>query len=194
MANDLEAFTIALANMDVAVAQRMLRFTNTFFTVISPAAASPGEAGRFGLTQGSEFVSAALMQEIQGLIVPVPPEGNGIVRTVEDLQTQTRLKVTRARAAVGDTVDLLAEDLLTGTNWLDLRKQQDGSRSFGPAATAVWTEFRKILPFKDDGSVIRTQPIHDIAASFIRDNPAVSFYPANDREPDSNLRRHDALR
>jgi histidine ammonia-lyase len=190
MANELEAFTIALANMDVAVAQRMLRFTNTFFTVISPSAATPGEAGRFGLTQGSEFVSAALMQEIQGLMVPVPPEGNGIVRTVEDLQTQTRLKVTRARAAVGDTIDLLAEDLLTGTNWLELRQQQDAARSFGPAATAVWSGLRKVLPFKDDGSVVRTQPIHDIAAAFIRDNPAVTFYPANEQEPDTVNRRH----
>ena len=98
--------------------------------------------------------------------------------------------MTRARAAVSDTVDLLAEDLLTGTNWLDLRKQQDAGRSFGPAATGVWSEFRKILPFKDDGTVVRTQPIHDIAAAFIRDNPAIKFYGANDREPDSNVRRH----
>jgi len=37
MANEIEAFTIALANMDTAVAQRMLRFTSTFFTVIAPS-------------------------------------------------------------------------------------------------------------------------------------------------------------
>ena len=36
MANEIEAFTNALANMDAAVAQRIYRFTSTFFTVISP--------------------------------------------------------------------------------------------------------------------------------------------------------------
>jgi histidine ammonia-lyase len=189
MANELEAFTIALANMDVAIAQRMLRFTNTFFTVISPPAATPGEPGRFGVTQGSEVISAALMQEIQGLMNPVPPEGNAIVKNVEDLQTQTRLKVTRARQAVADTVDLLAEDLLTGTSWLDLRKDGFPNRSFGAVPTAVWTAFRKVMPLKDDAQ--RDRPVHEIAASFIQDNPAITFFGANDREPsDSGVRRH----
>ena len=124
LANEIEAFTIALANMDTAVVQRMLRFTNTFFTVIGPSDESPGEPGRFHLTQGSEIAAVALMQEIQGLINPVPPEGNALIQNVEDMQTQTRLKVTRARTAVDDTVDLLAEDLLTGTYWLDFANRR----------------------------------------------------------------------
>jgi histidine ammonia-lyase len=189
LANDIEAFTIALANMDVAVSQRLLRFSNTFFTVLSPSSPTPGEPGRFGVTQGSEVASGALMQEIQGFINPVPPEGSGLVKNVEDLQAQTRLKVVRARAAVADTIDLLAEDLLTGTYWLDLRKQQDSARSFGASPTAIWSAFRQVLPFKDDGAV-RDRPIHEVAASFIRGNPAVSFYAGNDREPDAVTRRH----
>jgi histidine ammonia-lyase len=142
------------------------------------------------VTQGSEVASGALMQEIQGLINPVPPEGSGLVKNVEDLQAQTRLKVVRGRIAVADTVDLLAEDLLTGTHWLDLRKQQDPSRSFGASPTAVWNAFRQVLPFKDDA--IRDRPIHEVAASFIRDNPAARFYSGNDREPDAVTRRHIA--
>jgi histidine ammonia-lyase len=191
LANDIEAFTIALANMDVAVSQRLLRFSNAFFTVLSPSSSTPGEPGRFNVTQGSEVASGALMQEIQGLINPVPPEGSGLVKNVEDLQAQTRLKVVRARGAVADTVDLLAEDLLTGTHWLDLRKQQDSTRSFGASSTAVWSAFRQVLPFKDDGAV-RDRPIHEVAASFIRDNPAKNFYSGNDREPDTVARRHIA--
>jgi histidine ammonia-lyase len=189
LANDVEAFSIAFANMDVAVSQRMLRFTNTFFTVISPPAASPGEPGRFGITQGSEIGSAALMQEIQGLINPVPPQGSALIKNVEDLQTQTRLKVTRARTVVADTLDLLAEDLLTGTYWLDLRKQQDPARNFGTAATAVWNSFRRTLPFPD-GHATRDLPIHDIAAGFIREHPAATFIANDDREPDAVIRRH----
>src|SRR3981189_2029962 len=135
MANEIEAFTIALANMDTAVAQSMLRFTSAFFTAIGPSDESPGEPGRFHMTQGSEIDAVALMQEIQGLINPVPPEGNALIQNVEDMQSQTRLKVTRARTAVDDTVELLAEDLLTGTYWLDMRKSQNPTRAFGASPT-----------------------------------------------------------
>jgi histidine ammonia-lyase len=190
MANEIEAFTIALANMDTAVAQRMLRFTSAFFTVIGPSDESPGEPGRFHLTQGSEIDAAALMQEIQGLINPVPPEGNALIQNVEDMQTQTRLKVTRARTAVDDTVDLLAEDLLTGTYWLDLRKTQNPARAFGASPTAVWTAFRATLPFNGVGAASATQPIHEIAATFIRSHAAANFYKDNAREPDAASRRH----
>jgi histidine ammonia-lyase len=189
LANEIEAFTIALANMDTAIAQRMLRFTSTFFTVMGSSDESPGEPGRFHLTQGSEIDAVALMQEIQGLINPVPPEGNALIQNVEDLQTQTRLKVTRARAAVDDTVELLAEDLLTGTYWLDLRKSQNPSRTFGASPTAVWTDFRATLPFNGVGPASAAQPIHDIAAAFIRSHAAENFYRDNAREPDAATRR-----
>jgi histidine ammonia-lyase len=183
MANQVEAFTIALANMDTAIAQRMLRFTSAFFTVIGPSDESPGEPGRFHLTQGSEIDAVALMQEIQGMINPVPPEGNALIQNVEDLQTQTRLKISRARTVVEDTIDLLAEDLLTGTYWLDLRKSQNPNRAFGDSPTAVWNAFRATLPFNGTGASSATQPIHEIAAGFIRGNSAASFYKDNAREP-----------
>jgi histidine ammonia-lyase len=185
MANEIEAFTIALANMDTAVAQRVIRFTSPFFTVAAASGDSPGEPGRFHLTQGSEIDVAALMQEIQGLINPVPPEGNALIQNVEDMQTQTRLKVTRARAAVEDTFELLAEDLLTGTYWLDMRKSQNPARAFGASPTAVWTSFRATLPFDGIGPSSATQPIHEIAATFIRSHAAASFYKDNAPEPDA---------
>jgi histidine ammonia-lyase len=190
MANEIEAFSIALANLDTAVTQRVIRFTSPFFTVAAASDESPGEPGRFHLTQGSEIDVVALMQEIQGLINPVPPEGNALIQNVEDLQTQTRLKITRARAAVEDTVELLAEDLLTGTYWLDLRKAQNAGRNFGASPTAVWTAFRATLPFNGVGPMSATQPIHEIAATFIRTHAAASFYKDNAREPDLAVRRH----
>jgi len=188
MANEIEAFTIALANMDTAVTQRVIRFTSPFFTVAAASDESPGEPGRFHLTQGSEIDVVALMQEIQGLINPVPPQGNALIQNVEDMQTQTRLKVTRARAAVEDTVELLAEDLLTGTYWLDLRKSQNPARTFGVPPTAIWTAFRAVLPFNGVGPTA-TQPIHEIAAAFIRSHAAASFYKDNAREPGDGAQR-----
>ncbi len=82
MANDIEAFSIALANLDAAITQRQLRFSNPFFTVIAPAQVLPPSGTRHELSQGNEYEVAALMQEIEGLAVPVPPEGNALVRTV----------------------------------------------------------------------------------------------------------------
>ncbi len=185
MANEIEAFSIALANMDVAVAHRMLRFTNKFFTIIPNAPEVPGEPGRFHVTDGSEIDATALLQEIQGLINPVAPQGNALIQTVEDLQGQTRLKVVRARLAVEDTIELLAEDLLSGTYWLDMRKTQDPARNFGASPTAVWSTLRATLPFNGISAVTATQPVHEIAAEFIRTHPAASFYPNNAREPDA---------
>jgi histidine ammonia-lyase len=189
MANEIEGFTIALANMDVVVAQRMLRFTNKFFTVIGNSAETPGEPGRFHPAEGSEIDATSLMQEIQGLINPVPPQGIALIQTVEDLQGQTRLKVQRARQAVDDTIELLAEDLLTGTYWLDIRKTEDASRQFGASPTAVWTAFRAILPLNGVSAATAAQPIHEAAAAFIRLNPASNFYRDNAREPDAQVPR-----
>jgi histidine ammonia-lyase len=187
LANEIEAFTIALANMDAAIAQRINRFTSTFFTGLGQNEYEPGEPGRFGTSQGSGIDATSMAQEIQGLAVPVAPEGNALIQTVEDLQSQTRLKVGRARLAVDDTVELLAEDLLTGCYWLDMRKSQSGGRSFGPVPTAVWQAFRRTLRF-EEGPDEDTRPIHELAATFIRTHPAAGFYPANAIEPGGERR------
>jgi histidine ammonia-lyase len=188
LSNDIEAFTVALANMDAAVTQRINRFTSTFFTVIGRPDEVPGEPGRFGYSDGSGIDASSLMQEIQGLAVPVAPEGNALIQTVEDMQSQTRLKVGRARLAVADTVDLLAEDLLTGTYWLDLRKAHDAGLSFGPVPTAIWTAFRKTVPFGGPADAAASEPIHELAAAFIRSHPPSTFYGDDGREPEGRSR------
>ena len=87
-----------------------------------------------------------LQQEIHGLTNPVAPSGQAIVGTVEDLQAQTRIKAYRARQAVSTTFDLLGQDLLTATLWLDIRKAQRSGQEFGAAPTAAWTAFRRAGP------------------------------------------------
>jgi len=181
LANDVEAFTVALANLDVAIAQRLNRFTNTFFTVIRPdEVLPPDQVHGF---QASGFAASVLVQEVQGLAVPVAPEGSALIQTVEDLQSQSPLKVARARHVVEDTVDLLAEDFLTGTYWLDVRKAQDPGRNFGLAPTAAWAAFRKVLPLKPDAATRPTRPIHEVAAEFLNENAAAAFFPSGPPVP-----------
>src|SRR3981081_1498452 len=134
LANKLENFVIALANMDVAVMLRIDRFTNPFFTVVKSSEVLP-DIRRWG----GRYTPVALQQEIQSLTNPVPPFGAAIVGTVEDLQAQTLIKVPRERQAVGTTMDLLAHDLLEASLWLDVRKAQDPRRNFGQAPTAAWS-------------------------------------------------------
>jgi histidine ammonia-lyase len=179
MANQIENFVIALGNMDVAVMLRSERFRNPFFTGARLQDVLP-EAGR-GFT---DYAPVDLQQEVQSLMAPVAPSGSAIVATVEDLQAQTRIKVQRARQAVAATLDLLGFDLEEGTLWLDARKRQDARRSFGPAATAAWTAFRRTLPLAPQGSQAGSQagstPVATALGEFLRSRPASEFYPLDE--------------
>ncbi len=179
MANKLEAFVIALANMDIAVSLRIDRFNNPFFTATIPAQvlhAPPGSGFELFRAGGGGFTPVDLEQEIQSLTNPIAPSGQAIVGTVEDLQAQTRIKAYRARQAVDTTFDLLAHDLLTATFWLDVRKTQDGSREFGAGPTAAWLALRKLVPLLPPAEVIPTHSRAMTAAAFLRSTPASTFY------------------
>lgn len=189
MANKLEDFVIALANMDIAVSLRIDRFSNSFFTLADPAQAlhlPPGGGFEIYLAGGGGYTPVDLQQEIQSLTNPVAPSGAAIVATVEDLQAQTRIKAYRVRQAVSTTFDLLGHDLLTATFWLDVRKAQDPSRNFGAGPTAAWTAFRKIMPLLPalDGSPSQSRPM--AAAAFIRSTPAGKFYTGGGMMPPSS--------
>ena len=171
MANKLENFSIALANMDVAVMLRIERFRNPFFTGIRPQDVLAGWRRR----DTSGYLPTDLQQEIQGLAVPVAPTGSALETTVEDLQSQTRLKVQRARQSVATTMDLLGADLAEAALWLDVRKAQDGTRAFGQAPTAAWQALRTVIPLMSDASHPATASDPVLAAAFLRAHPAAMF-------------------
>ena len=186
MANKLEDFVIALANMDIAVSLRIDRFSNSFFTLADPAQAlhlPPGGGFEIYLAGGGGYTPVDLQQEIQSLTNPVAPSGAAIVATVEDLQAQTRIKAYRVRQAVSTTFDLLGHDLLTATFWLDVRKAQDPSRNFGAGPTAAWVAFRRIVPVLPalDASTPQSRPM--AAAAFLKSTPAGRFYSGGGMMP-----------
>jgi histidine ammonia-lyase len=175
LANKLENFIIAMANMDIAVMLRIDRFSNPFFTVIKSEDLLPGSFP----TEGG-FAAVDLQQEIQSLTNPVAPFGAAIVATVEDLQAQTRIKAQRARQTVQTTMDLLAHDLLTAALWMDLRHMQDANRQFGTAPTAAWQAVRGVVPLKMGQPT--TPPAQGRAAAavaFMWRTPAATFYASN---------------
>jgi histidine ammonia-lyase len=173
MANKLENFVIALANMDVAVMLRIDRFSSPFFTAVKSSDVLPDIQH-----WGGGYVPVALEQEIQGLTNPVPPSGAAIVGTVEDLQGQSLIKVQHARQAIATTMDLLGLDLLEASFWMDVRKIQNPQRDFGAAPTAVWTALRKEVPLRPDPRSTSALSTEMLAASFVHTTDPAKFNSA----------------
>jgi histidine ammonia-lyase len=178
MANRIESFVIALANMDIAVMLRIERFRNPFFTGAAASEVLPGMSDGF-----FDYAPVDLQQEIQSLMNPVAPFGSAIVGTVEDLQAQTRIKVQRALQAVETTFDLLSFDLLEGSLWMDVRKTQVPARSFGTAPTAAWTAFRQRVPLRPGTAPQGSESISQVAAQFLKTTAASSFYQGAVADP-----------
>ncbi len=181
LANQVESFTIALANMSVVLGQRVERFTNPFFTGVRPdQVMTPAQVG--ALPKGGGYLAADLWAEITGLINPVVPQGQAIVSTVEDLQAETRLKVARARRAVELSRHLLAQDIIVSTNWMEIRRAQDVGRQFGSAPSAALAALRQVLPL---GRGPGAGSAGDVVADFIWDTPVSRFYPGGPAMPAS---------
>jgi histidine ammonia-lyase len=177
MANEIEALSGALANMDVAVVQRIYRFSSTFFTVISPQdVMSAADLADSIQSDVDGYNPTAIWQDIQGLAHLQSVEGNPISNTVEELQAQTVQKTVRARQIVDDTVRLIGEDLLTATFWLDVRHAQGPERSFGAAPTAAWTAFRRTVPFRQKPDERPPRPTGEIVRDFMLEHPASEFF------------------
>jgi histidine ammonia-lyase len=199
MANEVEAFTNALANMDVAVAQRIERFTDrsptAFFTGIKPADVLTPEQIRESPALSEPFwVFMDLWQEIQSLSQSLAPEGNAADVGVADIQAQTRLKGSRGQQVVDLTMQLLGYDFWNATYWMDVRKAQDPSRSFGPVPTAAWTAFRRILPWQQDPDMRPEIPYGIVAYNFLKSTPVATFFPAGPAMPATDAQGSEAHR
>ena len=190
LANDIEAFTNAMANMDIAVAQRIERFTDrgptAFFTGIKPAEVlTPEQLKKSPALSEPFWVFMDLWQEIQSLSQTLPPEGIAADAGVADIASLSRLKSSRSQQVVDLTLQLLGYDLWNATYWMDVRKAQNPSRNFGNAATAVWTAFRKVLPWQEEPAARPEIPYGIIAHRFIQSTPATKFYTTSPAMPAS---------
>jgi histidine ammonia-lyase len=174
MANDIEAFTNALANLGVVVTQRILRFENPFFTVSKapPADVTPT------IPRSSTTLTMSLWQELQVVAVAVPAEGVATdAQGNGDIESQAALKAARGRLAVDAFLHVLGQDVLTGTYWMDLRKHENPSREFGRVATLALDTFRAAWT---TGAERRPGPF---AYEFVKGTPVGTFFPPAIEEP-----------
>jgi histidine ammonia-lyase len=188
MANAMEAFTNALANMDAAVAQRIERFSDRgptpFFTGIKIAdVLTPEQIELSPSMTEPYFAFMDVWQEIQSLSHSLTPEGNAADIGVADIEAQTRLKGWRGRQVIDLTMQLLGYDLLTATYWMDVRKAETATRNFGTAPTAIWTAFRKVMPWQQTVDTRPEIPYSIVAYDFLKSTPASRFYASGPTMP-----------
>jgi histidine ammonia-lyase len=182
LVNDVEAFPVALVNLMVVVVQRMHRFEDPFFTVTDAAQVlktHPGPEGASGTGGGGGggMIADALWQELKPLANPIPPDGVTADKGVGDLDAVPMLKLMRMRQALDVSRDMLGQDLLNAAFWMDLRKLENPDRTFGPGPTAVWSSFRKVVPFREPAAQPSFVTRDDIAAHFLQSTSPASFYP-----------------
>jgi len=193
MTNEIEAFSLAIANMDAAIAQRIERFSDrgptAFFTGIYPKEVLTPEQLRLSPSLAEPyFAFMDVWAEIQNDAHSVTPEGNASDFGVADIEAFSRLKAVRARQVVDLSTQLLAYDLLTASYWLDVRKAENPKRNFAPAPTAVWIAFRKVLPWQQEVDSRPDIPYGAVAYQFLKQTSASTFYatgpvmPATDGE------------
>jgi histidine ammonia-lyase len=181
MTNAIEAFTIAIANLDAAVAQRIERFSDrgptAFFTGIYPKdVLTPEQLRRSPAMLEPYFAFMDVWAEIQNDAHAVGAEGSATDFGVADLEALSRLKAVRGREVVELTLQLLAYDLLTATYWLDVRKAENPGRDFAAAPAAVWGAFRKRIPWQQDPDTRPDVPYGAVAYEFLKATPASTFY------------------
>jgi histidine ammonia-lyase len=181
--NDLEAFTIALSNALAAHVQRVLRFPDTFFTVVAPSEVLPPDVLANAPPQGASYTISDLMAEIQTLANPVPAQGNALVRNVEDMETFTRQRVARARLAVDNAMRLVAQEMLSASFWMEVRKAQNPSRSFGTAPTDALQAVRGVMPWQLATDLRPELPAGELIYAFMNAVPAATFMGPAAAEP-----------
>ncbi len=185
LVDDVEAFPVTLVNLMVAVVQRMHRFEDPFFTVTDAAEVlrtHPGPEGASGTGAGGGggAIADALWQELKPLANPIPPDGVTADKGVGDLDAVPMLKLMRMRQALDVSRDILGQDLLNAAFWMDVRRLEKPDRDFGPGPTAVWNEFRQIVPFRKAGAAPPSFTSRDdIATNFLKANVPMKFYPVD---------------
>jgi histidine ammonia-lyase len=188
MANEIEAFGTAMANMDAAIAQRIERFSDRgptpFFTGIYPKDVLTPEQIRLSPSMLEPyFAFMDIWAEIQATAQTVTAEGNATDFGVADIEAFSRLKASRVRQVVDLSAQLLAYDLLIATYWLDVRHVENPKRNFGLPATAVWTAFRKQIPWQQEVDSRPDVPYSATAYEFLKRTPASAFYSTGPAMP-----------
>lgn len=173
--NDTESLVLAVAQSLAATTQRVRRFLDPLFTVVTPAEVLTPEELANAAPQGSGYTTSDLTAELQSLVNPIPAQGLPLEGNVEDMEGYGRLKVARARLAVDNSVYLVGQELLSATRWMNIRQAQRPDRSFGGAPSRAWQAFRLVVPWQQQPDDRPNIAPGNLAYGFMKANPAAAF-------------------
>jgi histidine ammonia-lyase len=185
LANDIEALAPSLANLAVAVVNRIHRFESPFFTGVDAAKALPNSTSTgsplprlFGTPGGGGGggVVDALWQEMKPLINPLAPDGVVADAGVGDLDAVPMLKLVRAYQAIDVMRDILGQDLLNATYWMDVRRAAQPTARFSTPTEAVWQDFRHTVPLRLPDGQKPELTSGTLAANFLKTRRADEFF------------------
>jgi histidine ammonia-lyase len=179
--NDIQSFSMALAEAMAGTAQRPLRLTDTFFTVVAAGDVVSPDILSNAPPGGSSYSISDLFSEVQQLANPVPAQGNALVRQVEDVEGFGRQKVARARLAVDNALRLVAEEMLSASYWMEIRKAQRPDRSFSVAPAAALNALRTVVPWQQ---INRPElPTAELVHAFMLGTSASAFMGTDADDP-----------
>jgi histidine ammonia-lyase len=184
--NKIEAFSMALMNFSVIQVQTINRFASPFFTVVTAdEVLNPDGDNR--IPRGARGGGSIhwLWAEIQAYAMPLAPDAISSGEGVADISSVPLLRLSRANAALDAARDLMAEEVIIAAFWMDVRKAQDPSRSFGEAPTAVWERLREIVPIDGEPAEPATVSETTRVAAFMQAMPASAFYDGGPAMPDA---------
>lgn len=194
LANDVEALAPALANLGVMVVNRIHRFESPFFTgLVAAEVLKNSDAKGSPLPQlfgtpgggGGGGVVDALWQEMKPLINPVAPDGVVADQGVGDIDAVPMLKLVRAYQALDVMRDMLGQDLLNATYWLDIRRTARPGVRLGRPAEALLATFRQTVPLRRPQGDQPALTSGTLAADFLKTNAASRFFSGGTAMPES---------
>jgi histidine ammonia-lyase len=139
----LQGVAVALSQVAQSSAQRTLRLTDPGFTRL-PRFLSPG-AGAIGYGPIQKTVSS-LVTDIGALSVPVTTDVQAQAGNIEDVGTNAPTTGRRVAAQISRLTMLLAVELMHAAQAVDLRQEQQPSRTMGIGTQALWRDFRQVVP------------------------------------------------
>jgi histidine ammonia-lyase len=176
---------MALMNFSVIQAQTISRFNNPFFTVVT-ADEVLNPDGENRIPRGARGGGSIhwLWAEIQAYAMPLTPDAISGGEGVADISSVPLLRLSRANAALAAARELMAAEAIVAAFWMDVRKAQNPSRSFGEAPTAAWKALRELVPLDGTPAEPATVSATTGVAAFMQATPVSAFFTGGPAMPD----------
>lgn len=141
---NIERLNIALGHMSASATQRIVKLSAFCVNQISRFLSPDQATIAFAAIQKPIMY---LNTDIQQLSIPVSTISYPVAGEIEDTATNSLLVVQHLTKIVEDLYQIMGFELLHASQAIDLKKLQAPQLKFGKSTIALYSDFRKIVPF-----------------------------------------------